>query len=469
MPIDWKATMDDTAVTRAFRNIETGASKTVRSVESTFGVLTAGALGAGILAIGKSVVDLAGDIADSAEAVGLTSNAYQELTGVFEQGGVKAEKFTKAMGVLQQSIQEAVDGNEKTRTSFERLGITWEELNTASPEEILNDIAEGLQNSSNWTESFAAATDILGKGQTKLIGQLRAGKEALDEQRKSIITMSETAVQAFDAAGDAAQRMGKGALSIFGNALAGAQAFFETLYEDAMGVPADFESRIANNRANKPKPAPAPIPEDPRIKKLREEDAKNEADMMKEYNRLEEEAAQRAAKNQAAQEQALARRAEMQRAFYIDGLEGEDKLKALEEDRLKLEDKMFVAGDAEKAQIMEKISLVEQQIAQEKRLEKERERASRIRRLQEDLSENKAKLSGLQDKSLDFGLMTSDERRNTVRAQRREARERARQDRIERSGNRDARFGAGAIQKEISLTKDTIRALANELDKLVLK
>lgn len=463
MPIDWKATMDDSAVTRAFRNIETGAGRTVRSVSSAFATLSSAAITAGIIGAGKAVIDLASNIADSAEAVGLSTDAYQELSGVFSQGGVNAEKFTRAMGILHQSIQEAIDGNEKTRTSFDSLGVSWEELSTMGTEEILNEIAEGLQNSSNWTESFAAATDILGKGQAKLIAQLRGGSEALDQQRKAIVTLNETAVRAFDATGDAAERVTKGALSRFGNALALAQAFAETLFEDAMGVDPGFDSRIAANRANMPAPAPAPIPEDPRIAKQREEDEKSNAEMWKEYNRLEAEAAAQAEKHADAQRKALERQADMQRAFQIEGLEGEAKQIALAEEKLHLEDKMFVVREEEKAQLIEKISLIEQQIAREKRLTQEQERATRIRRIQRDLEAHESGRDDAQGRALAFGLSGPDARRESVREQRRQAREQARQERIRERGGTDARFGAQKIEKEIKLHDESIKALKDAL------
>ena len=65
--------------------------------------------------------------------------------------------------------------------------------------------------------------------------------------------------------------------------------------------------------------------------------------------RLEAEAAERARKNAEDQERAIQRRAEMLRAFYTDGLEGEAKLRALEEDRLRISDRLAIANDNDKA------------------------------------------------------------------------------------------------------------------------
>ncbi len=471
MPLDFRATFDDSAVSRAYRNMETGASKAVSGMTSTFSAMSvvSGALGFGFLAAGHSILEFAGNIQDSAEVTGLGIQAFQELSGVAEQGGVEMAKFSKGIGALNQSLQEALDGNDKTIKSFERLGISWQELNSLSVEELLNQIADGLNNSSNATESYAAASDLLGKGQQKFIGILMQGSEALAAQRKDITTMSDAGVKALDDLGDAFTRAGRTAKSWIGNLISEGQGFFRELADYTFNVPTDSMAELTGRIFGEPLKKPKAVAEDPRIKKQAAEDAKTEAEMMKEYNRLEEEAAKDAAKNAQAESAALERRGEMQRAFYIDGLEGEQKLKALEDDRTQLQMDLMEASDRERASLIEKLALKEQEIAKEKRLQSEKQRTEMLDDLRGQKRAQEAKLQGLQQKAIDFGLASPDERRQAVREQHREEREAARQKRLFEKGQKDARYGAQAIQNQIDLSADSIAALGKEIDKLILR
>jgi tape measure domain-containing protein len=155
------------------------------------------------------------------------------------------------------------------------------------------------------------------------------------------------------------------------------------------------------------------------------------------------------------------------RDLQVEALTGEQKLKALEQDRATLRDQLITAGDEEKAQIQEAINQKTIQIMKEKELTKEKWAQNRLDQLKTVHDQQVAKLQGLREDQLAFELMSPDERRAGERERRRVLKAQERIKRREDRDGRDARFGAGQNQNEIKLTKETITALATEIAKII--
>ena len=484
MSLDFRSSLDDSAFVRSLRNMEaktkTAASSIGDSFKAAQGSLTALAGGLGVFAGlrgAKEIVDFAGEIADSADAVSLTAEQFQGFSGVLEQSGVDAEKFTRGMVSLNAKIQDAKDGNEAAIKSFSRLGVSLEQLKTDDPGKVLLAIADGLKNATDKSEANAAALDILGTKQYKMASALKMGSEELQRQAELTSKLSDKETERLDSLGDGLSRIartikalgGKGLLALGDNFLATVDEMGGLAVNRQKADNRRYMEQREQDRAARREAAAGKIPGlnvpfeeggDTRTDAEKARDAAFDADLEKEKaqakidsdkerEKSDAEYTSNAIKNSIAIEQAQARANEIARATLVDGMEGEKKIAALEEDRAQLQNQMATASDEEKADIVERIAQKEREIALEKRAGEKRAEDAREEKAQQD-----AIMQGrIQDEQLRIGLMSPDERRAAFRNMKRE----------ERAANRAERMRGFFDNRGVWHQPQEGRAFANKL------
>lgn len=268
---------------------------------SSFGSIKssiAGAFGVGaIVAFTKRVIDFGSELNDSAERLNLNVESLQGLGYAFGQSGAKQDDFEKGMVKLNQNIDAAREGNETMIRSFEKLGVTWADLATKSPEEILMLIADGMRDAKNPTEALAAAMDILGRAGIKMVPGLRAGADELKRLRDEARKLSEEDVKTLDELGDAVSRYGNkvkvfGAQVLLGLGKAG-KYILEGAARTGMGgsfSPEEEKLPVASGYSEDPAKE---VPEDPRVKKGEAKSADNRQKLETDIARLQEDADKR--------------------------------------------------------------------------------------------------------------------------------------------------------------------------------
>ena len=119
-------------------------------------------------------------IEDQAAALGLSTEAYQELTYAAEKAGGSSEDVVKTLSKLNIAGEQAAEGNEAAAEALAAVGITADELASASPEEVLNMVADGLAGIEDPAARAAAATALLGDDlAVKMLPVLGSGSEGL--------------------------------------------------------------------------------------------------------------------------------------------------------------------------------------------------------------------------------------------------------------------------------------------------
>jgi hypothetical protein len=307
--LEFKSDLDDTQFQAGLKNMEKGGKRVEGSLVGSFSSM-AKSIGSSMAAAftvqavvgaAKSLLDFVGQLQDQAEALGVSTEKLQGLQGAMSQSGVSAEKFTKGMATLNQSIEQAKNDTGTARDSFEALGITFANIANDSPDELILKIADGLKNAKDPAAAFSAALDLLGKNNINFVAGLKAGRDEVDKLANSIEKISKEDVALLAAAGDSIEQFGtkvkvsaiNGALGLskykeqiksigliaaaatgqldpFLKIIAAAEGFFG----DSKGTPSPA--------TNEPKPEylgpeytpPAPVVEDPRVKKAREEEEK---------------------------------------------------------------------------------------------------------------------------------------------------------------------------------------------------
>lgn len=146
--------------------------------------------------LGKIVGETAsyGDEVDKmSQKMGVSAQAYQEWDFVLQHAGSSMESMKTSMKTL---ANAAESGNE----AFAELGISMEELQTLSQEELFEKTIKGLQNVDDTTRRTYLAGKLLGRGATELGALLNMSAEETEAMKDQLSElgglMSDDAVKA---------------------------------------------------------------------------------------------------------------------------------------------------------------------------------------------------------------------------------------------------------------------------------
>ena len=167
----------------------------------------AAAIGAGAVAAGKKIWDMANDTAAAGDTVdkmsqklGMSAEAYQEWDYVLSQSGVDIESMGAGFKSLTNLVDKATSGNDKAAASFEKLGISTRDLKDMSREDIFALTVKRMQEMGDTTDRAALANTIFGKSGQDLAPLLNQTAEATqdlkDEAHDLGFVMSDEAIGA---------------------------------------------------------------------------------------------------------------------------------------------------------------------------------------------------------------------------------------------------------------------------------
>jgi len=125
--------------------------------------LKATLLGAAFVGFARGAVQAADAISDLSEATDLSVGKILQLQEALVQSGGKADNAGKLITQFYKSIDEARQGSDKTQEALGKLGITFQMLKTATPEEMLKTAADRLAGITDPAQKTALALDIFGK------------------------------------------------------------------------------------------------------------------------------------------------------------------------------------------------------------------------------------------------------------------------------------------------------------------
>ena len=156
---------------------------------------------------GKKLTNLAidtaaaGDIIDkSSQKLGLSAEAYQEWDYVLSQSGVDIESAGMGFKTLTNQIDSAKKGSKEAQERFAKLGISMDDINKLSREELFTKAIMGMQGLADNTDRAALANQLFGRsGQelAPLFNSTAESTEALMQKAHELgFVMSDEAVSA---------------------------------------------------------------------------------------------------------------------------------------------------------------------------------------------------------------------------------------------------------------------------------
>lgn len=174
------------------------------------------AVGTGILS--KKFVDSAKDTAQYGDNVdkmsqklGLSAEGFQKWDYVLKLAGTDINSMSTGLKTLTNKVDDAKNGSADAQEMFAKLGISMEDLNSMSREDLFEAAIAGFQGMEDSTERAALANDLFGKsGQnlTPLFNQTtEMTKEQIEQAEKYGMVMPDSAVKASAAFEDSVTTM----------------------------------------------------------------------------------------------------------------------------------------------------------------------------------------------------------------------------------------------------------------------
>ena len=146
------------------------------------GVALAGvAAAAGLLMLAMSRAKAMDVLQEEAMAIGMSVEGLQRLNHTYHELGVGQGVMAAGSQRLQVTIENAMSGNEDARESFERLGISMDELGRMTPEQAFERTMGAIRNLESHGAKIKVLKDLMGRGGMGLAGAVNAPSEELAE------------------------------------------------------------------------------------------------------------------------------------------------------------------------------------------------------------------------------------------------------------------------------------------------
>ena len=127
-----------------------------------------------------SEVAVYGDNIDKmSQKMGISAEKYQEWDAIMQHSGT-------SMGTMKASMRTLANAAETGSKAFKRLGISQEELQSMSPEELFEATIRSLQNMDDVTERTYLSGQLLGRGATELGALLNTSAEDTEAMRQRV-------------------------------------------------------------------------------------------------------------------------------------------------------------------------------------------------------------------------------------------------------------------------------------------
>jgi len=160
------------------------------------GKVAAGAVAAGvagITAIGTEFVNASkeaaayGDTIDKmSQKVGMSAQAYQEWDYVMQISGTEMSSMTTGLKTLTNKLDDAKNGSSSAQEMFKRLGLSMEDLEGMSREQVFDATIKAFQGMEDSAERAALANDFFGKSGQNLAPLFNTTAEETERLKQEV-------------------------------------------------------------------------------------------------------------------------------------------------------------------------------------------------------------------------------------------------------------------------------------------
>ena len=205
--LTFKSGLDDSKFQAGLNRMEKGAKASTGKISGMMKGIGVAAAAMAVVNAAKGIANMTGDLSDQANQLNMNVESMQKLQGVMAQGGTDADKFVMGMQKLGIAMTTATEEGGPTLENFEKMGISFSQLAEAGDdtEKVFRLMSDALEKSNGNLSIHNAALEILGTRQGKMVGTMKAGTKAIDEQAKSVYILSARQVEYGDRVADATE------------------------------------------------------------------------------------------------------------------------------------------------------------------------------------------------------------------------------------------------------------------------
>jgi hypothetical protein len=202
--LEFKSGLDDSKFQAGLKNMEKGAKASTGKISGMMKGIGIMAAATAALGAAKGIANMTGDLSDQANQLNMNVENMQKLQGVMALGGTDADKFVMGMQKIGVAMTTAREEGGPTLENFEKMGISFTQLADAGDdtEKVFRLMSDALQKSNGALSVHNAALEIIGTRQGKMVGTMKAGTAAIDEQAKSVFILTARQVEYGDRASD---------------------------------------------------------------------------------------------------------------------------------------------------------------------------------------------------------------------------------------------------------------------------
>lgn len=180
-----------------------GALKTTGAVIGSALTVATGA----VVATGKAFIDGANSVASygdeiqkTSQKLGLSYEKYQSFDYVLKIAGTSMSNMTTGMKTMTNKLDDAKNGSKEAQAMFAKLGLSMEDINNMTREEVFESAIYGFQSLAESTERAGLANDLFGRSGQELTPLFNMTSEETKELIKNAkdlgMVMSDDAVNA---------------------------------------------------------------------------------------------------------------------------------------------------------------------------------------------------------------------------------------------------------------------------------
>lgn len=174
------------SVARSFAGLKSVLSGPAGAITALSGVAVASvAVAKKLWDMGVAAIKSGDKVIKTADALGISADAYQELSYAMQRGGASVEDFDAALKHIEQQMGSAVQGQSKAVKAFSQFGITVKDIEGMNAEEAFYAIADGISKIEDPSKRMKASLQLLGGSGEKVAHAMRNGAEGLDDLRKA--------------------------------------------------------------------------------------------------------------------------------------------------------------------------------------------------------------------------------------------------------------------------------------------
>jgi hypothetical protein len=202
--LEFKSGLDDSKFQAGLKRMETGAQKSTGKIAGMMKGIGVAYAAKKIFDAAKGIANMTGDLSDQANQLNMNVESMQKLQGVMAQGGVDADKFVMGMQKIGMAMTTAREEGGPTLENFEKMGISFTQIADAGDdtEKVFRLMADALEKNNGNLSIHNAALDIVGTKNGKMVGVMKAGTQAIDEQAKKVEILTARQVEYGDRSGD---------------------------------------------------------------------------------------------------------------------------------------------------------------------------------------------------------------------------------------------------------------------------